>query len=418
MGENKECHKVFLQENSMKILVLTDHYYPDIHGGYEVGCSLVTEELIKRGHDITVLTSDFNASDIAYNKNVFRILPCSKSQTNSYFINIFHSLIKELKSFLILKSFLKKHNQFDLVYVWSTRGIFTTMLPMIEKLNIPMVNYLFDTWATDQSGHAPIGWFKKIGRFGSIKRILKYGYAILKINPLYIPEFKYPQFCSSVIKNQFVERYGATSRPIIHFGMEAEKYSYFENKQVVGKKIVWLGRPCENKGFHIALNAVVILQKTYPELTFDIYGGFDCRELQFVKDLLDKHGNPDFIFFHAAIPHDQIPVILPTYDILIFSSMWNEPYGLVPLEAMASGVVAVTTADGGSIDYSQDRINCLFYDSHDAEDCAEKIKELFENSALYHKIRSQARSFIEKEMLFQQTVDIIETDLKEIAEKL
>ena len=87
----------------MKILVVTDHYYPDIHGGYEVGCSLVTEELMRRGHDITVLTSDFNAPAIAERKNIFRILPCSKSQVNSYFLNIMHSLYKEIKSFFILK---------------------------------------------------------------------------------------------------------------------------------------------------------------------------------------------------------------------------------------------------------------------------------------------------------------------------
>ena len=406
-----------MQENIMKILVVTDHYYPDIHGGYEVGCSLVTEELMRRGHDITVLTSDFNAPAIAERKNIFRILPCSKSQVNSYFLNILHSLYKEIKSFFILKRFFKKYNQFDIIYVWSTRGIFTTMLLLLENLNIPVVHYLFDTWATDTSGHSPIGWFKKSGRFAFVKCLLKYMYSIFKINPLYIPEFKHPQFCSSVIKSQFTAIYGGIDRPIIHFGMQIEKFPFNCDKKMPMKKIVWLGRPCDAKGFHIAFEAVTILKKSYPDITFDIYGGFDSKEQTYVKDILNKYGNPDYVYFHSAIPHEQIPQVLPDYDFLIFSSMWNEPYGLVPLEAMAAGVVVLTTADGGSIDYSHDGENCVFYIPEDANDCAEKIKKLLQNNELYNTIRFQARSFVEKEMLFSTTIDIIEADLAQIAQK-
>ena len=40
----------------MKILVLTNLYPPDLHGGYELGCKQVVDSLLARGHEVRVVT--------------------------------------------------------------------------------------------------------------------------------------------------------------------------------------------------------------------------------------------------------------------------------------------------------------------------------------------------------------------------
>ncbi len=45
---------------------------------------------------------------------------------------------------------------------------------------------------------------------------------------------------------------------------------------------------------------------------------------------------------------DAVPAILAAADALLFPVQWEEPWGLVPLEAMASGTPVVATGTGGS----------------------------------------------------------------------
>ena len=58
----------------MKILILTDHYPPNIIGGAEINCALVTQELIHRGHSVIVLTSNYGIGKNEINGNIFRVL--------------------------------------------------------------------------------------------------------------------------------------------------------------------------------------------------------------------------------------------------------------------------------------------------------------------------------------------------------
>ncbi len=56
-----------------------------------------------------------------------------------------------------------------------------------------------------------------------------------------------------------------------------------------------------------------------------------------------------------------MPAELAAADALLFPVQWEEPWGLVPLEAMASGTPVVATGTGGSGEYLRDGDNCLVY---------------------------------------------------------
>ena len=48
-------------------------------------------------------------------------------------------------------------------------------------------------------------------------------------------------------------------------------------------------------------------------------------------------------------------------DAVLFPVQWEEPWGLVPLEAMAVGRPVVASGTGGSAEYLRDEENCLIY---------------------------------------------------------
>ncbi|MHB8330441.1 MAG: glycosyltransferase family 4 protein, partial [Acidimicrobiales bacterium] len=63
-------------------------------------------------------------------------------------------------------------------------------------------------------------------------------------------------------------------------------------------------------------------------------------------------------------------------DAVVFAPLWEEPFGLVPLEAMACGTPVVASPTGGSAEFLVDGVNCVAFASGDAIALAEALERL------------------------------------------
>lgn len=61
----------------------------------------------------------------------------------------------------------------------------------------------------------------------------------------------------------------------------------------------------------------------------------------------------------ATLPRSLLRERYAHADAVVFPSRWDEPFGLVPLEAMTQGTPVVATRRGGSAEYLEDGVNCL-----------------------------------------------------------
>jgi glycosyltransferase involved in cell wall biosynthesis len=59
------------------------------------------------------------------------------------------------------------------------------------------------------------------------------------------------------------------------------------------------------------------------------------------------------------VARNELAAVYAESDALLFLSRWDEPFGLVPLEAMTQGVPVVATRRGGSAEFLTDGLNCL-----------------------------------------------------------
>ena len=115
--------------------------------------------------------------------------------------------------------------------------------------------------------------------------------------------------------------------------------------------IVYSGRVNKDKGVSELINALLSL-KDVPNIKLMIIGGTfygnTGNEDHFVRSLKDKAKRiEDKIVFTGFIPYCQIPDYLHLADIAALPSMWDEPFGLTIVEAMAAGLPLVTTRSGG-----------------------------------------------------------------------
>src|SRR4029079_8556256 len=71
----------------------------------------------------------------------------------------------------------------------------------------------------------------------------------------------------------------------------------------------------------------------------------------------------------------------------IFPVIWEEPWGLVPLESMALGRPVIATGRGGSGEYLRDEDNALLYEAGDADALAAAVRRLADDPKLRARLR-------------------------------
>ena len=86
-----------------------------------------------------------------------------------------------------------------------------------------------------------------------------------------------------------------------------------------------------------------------------IAGGTDSvglqhdREARRLVELAHRHGVADRVELRGQVGRDTVPALLRSADV-VACAPWYEPFGIVPLEAMACGRPVLATAVGGLTD--------------------------------------------------------------------
>lgn len=115
--------------------------------------------------------------------------------------------------------------------------------------------------------------------------------------------------------------------------------------------IVYSGRLTKEKGILELIQAIKQLEDI-PNLKLLIIGasayGKDKTPTPFVTKLIEE-SEPikDNVIFTGFINYQMIPSYLKVGDIAVVPSMWEEPFGLTIVEAMAAGLPLITTRSGG-----------------------------------------------------------------------
>ena len=156
--------------------------------------------------------------------------------------------------------------------------------------------------------------------------------------------------------------------------------------------ILSVGRICRIKRLDIMINALALT----PGLRLKIVGVPDEPDaLVFFKNEIKKHDLDSRVDFLGRVSDSEL-IELYARSMAVFYAPYNEDYGYVTLEAMASGKPVITAVDsGGTLEFVKDGYNG-FITQPTPEAVAAAFNAMRQDRALAERIGSQGRDFIEK----------------------
>jgi glycosyltransferase involved in cell wall biosynthesis len=117
------------------------------------------------------------------------------------------------------------------------------------------------------------------------------------------------------------------------------------------RRLLAIGRLVQRKGFDVGIAAL----RGLPDTELVIAGGMPVGErsadpeMTRLRDTAWKFGVADRVHLLGQVGRDELPALMRSAD-LVLCTPWYEPFGIVPLEAMACGVPVVASAVGGLTD--------------------------------------------------------------------
>lgn len=156
-------------------------------------------------------------------------------------------------------------------------------------------------------------------------------------------------------------------------------------KQFVGSSekpiVLFVSRLVWEKNLRVLATAYNILRSKNLEFEMVIVGDGHARD-EFQKMMPAAH-------FLGHQWSDSLARSFASSDIFVFPST-TETFGLVTLEAMASGLVPVAAKAGGAIELIEDNVSGLLTKPHDGEDFASRIEYLLRNPSYAKQIATRA----------------------------
>ena len=332
---------------------------PHGYGGTELVVSHLTEELVKMGHDVTLFATADSRTDA-------RLVSTAQSGVRESGVPVHRWACYELENIL---SLLKMQSQFDIIH--NHLGFYA--LPFLENANCAIVT----------TNHNPI---------------------LPHCKSIYL-DYEHQPFVSisdAYQKFNHGDRLNYVAR--VYNGIEVDAFFPVENPRQ--DYVLFIGRICDAKGTREAIEIAQAVNKP-----LIIAGKVDPADQQYfeskVKDLIDG----EKIKFIGEVNFEQKLELYQNALAVIYPIKFEEPFGLVMAEALATGTPTVALDRGSVREVLSDKETAVIGNS---------VDELIQRFDEIHRIKrdacvNRARSLFSKEKMAQEYVKVYEKLLSSVS---
>lgn len=339
------------------------------YGGVEAIISFLTEELVKRGHEVTL----FASGDSKTKARLFPVVdkaPGLSVESMQTFSNNMEYLFNMCMA-------IEKEKEFDLIHWHFGMDIAPIMLKSFTQT--PSVVTIHN--------HFSPGYMK------AIDNILEY-----------YKDTKYFVSISDAHREHFPFEFIGT----VYNGINVEDYDFNKTPQ---KYLVWLGRFIREKGADVAIQAALKLG-----LPIKLAAPEDSNEY-FLKEVKPFLGEKN-VEYVGEVDFKGKNELLKNAFALLSPISWDEPFGLVVPEANACGTPVVAYARGAMSEIIKEGMNGFTAQPDDFESLVSKIDQIVKmDEATYLKLRESCRSTALERFTIGKMVDGYEKVYQKIIEE-
>lgn len=180
-------------------------------------------------------------------------------------------------------------------------------------------------------------------------------------------------------------------------------------------RIACVGRLVPRKGVGTAIQAIAALrERGMDNIELHIVGGpgtvaetMEDPEARRLAALAAQYGVSAKLRWWGRVEHDDLPAVINSMDAVVCTP-WYEPFGIVPLEAMAMGKPVVASTTGGLIDTVIDRVTGLHVPPRDAQATADAIASLASDPALRAELGAHGRERARRRYTWERVAEATE----------
>jgi glycosyltransferase involved in cell wall biosynthesis len=368
----------------MRVLTVGNMYPPLSLGGYELAWRSSVEQLRSRGHAARVLTTDYGLdrrTDPDPDPEVFRELRWYWRDHAWPRLRLRERVALERHNAATLRRHLAEFRP-DVVAWWAMGGMSLSLIELVRRRGIPAAGVVCDDWllyasSVDQWTRIFRGARRLAAPVAERRAGVPARVDLTGVGPVL--------FASATLRER--ARAGGVEPVRSEVGLRGVERDLFAPapRQQWRWRLLFVGRIDRRKGIDLAIGAL----RSLPEAAaLTVVGDGDAGYLAELRDLAGEPGLAGRVGFTRA-DRDRLQDLYAGADAVLFPVRWDEPWGLVPLEAMAVGAPVIASGRGGSGEYLRDRENCLVVDPDAGpEALAAAVRELASDPALRDRVRA------------------------------
>jgi glycogen(starch) synthase len=373
----------------VRVLCVGNMYPPHHLGGYELVWQSAVSHLRASGHEVRVLTSDTRFDvEAVDDPGVYRDLRWYWQDHDFPRRSLRQCIALERENAAIVDRHLDDLAP-HIVSWWSMGGMSLTMIERVRQRGLPAVGFVHDDWL-DYGPHVD-GWLRRARRPGAGPLLARLAGVPTRVD--FASAARYVFVSEATRSRAMAARGPLPDTGVAHSGIDPR----FLKQRVAVREWTWrllyVGRLDQRKGVDTVIEALVHLPS---QAVLEVVGGGDEAEQRRLEARADALAVTSRVRLVGSRNPDQLAAAYAQSDVVIFPVRWEEPWGLVPLEAMAMGRPVVATGRGGSGEYLRDGENALLFDADDAAGLSAAITRLAGNGALRRRLREAGIALAEQ----------------------
>ena len=372
----------------MKILAVGLLYPPHYFGGYELVCDGVMRVGRARGHEVRVLTSDYRVPGVLEPDDLpvdraLRSYPYASAQSGAA-LGPAQRLGLERANAAVMERTLRDFTP-DVVSWWGMGGMSLSLIERVRRRGLASVLVIGDDWLS--YGFQSDSWTRMTRRLQLLAPVLEPTLGIpiryrLEVAGRFL--FNSERSMAAAAKAGVVPLDWAVVTPGVH-----ARYLTPAPSEPWRWRLLYVGRLDPVKGIDVAVAALADLPS---ETTLTIAGAGNESYAAQLSQQAEALGVRDRVRFAGPVDPAALPALYRTADAVLFPIRWEEPWGLVPLEAMGIGRPVVAVARGGARTYLRDGENSLLIQPDDPRALAVAIGRLACDAELRARLRAGGAS--------------------------